>query len=218
MQRFWSAALLGAAFVLLPQVVVAHPNHEHTNQSDEDFPLLLNSADATIFSFSTPLSGAQEVPPNNSLATGFATAILKGNPTNWLFEYTVTFSDLSGPLVLGHIHQGAIDVAGPVVHNLDSLPLGVTSGTIVGNWSSTEVTDTVATFNGLLTGNFYFNLHSDTAEFRRPGEIRGQIDEPVTKSVPEPASALSLLIFGLLGGGLQLRNQKNRHQSTIAKC
>ncbi|MGE5808755.1 MAG: CHRD domain-containing protein [Nitrospirota bacterium] len=62
----------------------------------------------------TPLSGAQEVPPTTSTGTGTGTLtvdLTSGTATN----ISVTFSGLSGPATAAHIHKGAAGTTGPVV-------------------------------------------------------------------------------------------------------
>lgn len=172
MKPVWALPLLSLAFASLTPV----------------------AANAATFTFAGPLSGSQEVPPVDTPATGSFEAILDGDPDDWTFTYEVSFSDLVAPLTLAHIHQAPRGVNGPVVHNLDNPPLGETSGTIVGDWLSTEVDDAATTYEELLAGNHYFNLHS--TEFPA-GEVRGQIvrDEP-NASVPEPTSAIAVVMVG----------------------
>lgn len=176
------------------------------------------AANAATFSFSNPLSGSQQTPPNASPATGFATSTLNGEPDSWIFNYDLTFSDLSGPLALAHIHLAPVGQAGPVVHDLDAPPLGSTSGQIVGDWTSAEVValgvDPSVVFNRFLDGQYYFNVHSDTpgTNFRAAGEIRGQIQDPIAASVPEPSAVLSLLALSTLGGRSVLRRCQKDQQ------
>jgi CHRD domain len=200
MNRLWTAALLSTLCTSLFQV----------------------AANAATFSFSNPLSGSQQTPPNASPATGFATSVLAGEPDRWSFSYNLTFSGLSGPLALAHIHLAPVGQAGPVVHDLDAPPLGDTSGQIVGDWTSTEVValgvDPSVVFSRFLDGQYYFNVHSDTpgTNFRAAGEIRGQIQDPiVAESVPEPSAVLSLLALSAFGARSVLkRAEKDSQKST----
>lgn len=180
MKQLWAVAALSTALTALAPV----------------------AANAATFNFAGSLSGSQEVPPVNSPATGFFEATLNGDPDNWTFNYKVTFADLTGGLILAHIHQGNRGTNGPVVHNLDNAPLnqGVTSGTIVGDWTSAEVPagTSAAVFNRFLGNGYYFNLHSTTF---RGGELRGQIEQ-----TPEPATVMGLALVS--GTVLLLRRRQ----------
>lgn len=184
MRQFWKVVVLSSALVT-------------------SIPL---AAHAASFTFSGSLSGAEEAPtPNNSLSTGSFLATLNGEPEQWTFNYEVSFQNLTGFLRDGHIHFGDRAVSGPVVHPLDGVSAlvaaNVTNGTLVGDWTSAELPATVApatVFNRFLDGQHYFNIHS--AVFPG-GESRGQIENPVQSAaaVPEPATALGLLVAGALG-------------------
>lgn len=193
MNRAWTVGLLSTALTALSPI----------------------AAHAASFSYAVPLEASQEVAPNisTSSARSSATGTLDGDPLNWVFRYTVQYAGLEGPLADGHIHLGARGTNGPVVHLLDNIGqfLGTTSGTIVGDWTSSDVTaigrvtpDVV--FNNFLAGNYYFNLHS--SQFPG-GEVRGQIDPLVSgaEAVPEPATMLGLLTAGVLGAAARRQRQ-----------
>lgn len=180
MRQFWTVAMLSSALVA-------------------SAPL---AAQAASFTFTGPLSGSQETPPNSSSATGSFVATLVGEPDQWAFNYQVAFQQLTGLFRDGHIHLGNRAVAGPVVHRLDGVTelvaSNVSSGTITGNWTSAELPATVSAatvFQRFLNGQYYFNVHSTTFP---GGEVRGQIENPV-KSVPEPTTALGLVVAGAIG-------------------
>lgn len=170
------------------------------------------AANAATISFSSILSGSQEVPPVATPATGSATATLSGAPGSWVFDYVVNYSGLQGVVAapFAHIHNAPLGVNGAIVHDLDNANLppiaGSTAGIITGNWrfddATSPLTDVLA--QALLNGNAYFNIHTT---FSRSGEIRGQIIP-----VPEPESAMGLLAFGALGAGLTLKNHKNKQK------
>lgn len=191
MRQFWTVAVLSSALVT-------------------SAPL---AAQAASFTFSGPLSGAQEAPtPNGSPATGSFLATLTGEPEKWALSYQVSFQNFTGFFRDGHIHLGVRGVSGPVVHKLDGVDAlvaaNVTSGTLVGDWTSVELPATVTAatvFQRFLDGQYYFNAHST----RFPGgEIRGQIENPV--SVPEPAAVLGLLVVGAIGAATR---RKRANQS-----
>ncbi|MCY7276050.1 MAG: CHRD domain-containing protein [Phormidesmis sp. CAN_BIN44] len=163
------------------------------------------AAQAASVNFSGPLSGAQEAPTSNaSPATGSYVATLVGEPEQWTFNYKVSFQNLTGSLRDGHIHLGSRGAAGPVVHSLDGIAAvvetNVTSGSLVGDWTSADLPATLApatVFQRFLDGQYYFNVHSTIFP---GGEIRGQIDNPTASvAVPEPATAIGLLVAGVLG-------------------
>lgn len=197
MKQLWMTGLLGAGLAIAPQV-----------------------AQAATFSYSVPLEAEQEVAPNisTSSAQGTATGTLVGDVTSWVFNYTVEYAGLEGPLADGHIHLGERGTNGPVVHFLDSIDSfrGTTSGTIVGDYTSNDVlaagvvTPDVV-FNSFLAGGYYFNVHS--AAFPG-GEIRGQIESfEAAESVPEPAMVLGMLTVGTLG--LISRSKKRRDELKV---
>jgi hypothetical protein len=124
--------------------------------------------------FAALLSGANEVPPRATAASGAAGFNLEGG--------TVTYSiEVHGlPNVIGaHIHSGAAGVNGPIrVRFLDApvtAPLSAGNGVLIeGSFTAANVTG--VTFDQLIeqmrAGNAYVNVHSPTYP---GGEIRGQL-------------------------------------------
>lgn len=119
--------------------------------------------------FVANLTGAQEVPPNSSTATGTATLTL--SPDETTARVSVRFNGLSSAQTDAHIHGPAQPgVSGPV---LFPLPLGQINDFQV-NLTPAQVVDLK---NGLL----YVNIH--TGNFTA-GEIRGQfLSSPASASV-----------------------------------
>lgn len=110
------------------------------------------------------LSGAQEVPPTPSLATGTAVAFLH-EPENRVV-YVVNSTGLAG-VVAAHFHQGAAGVNGPVM-----VPLNGANGTycgVSGPLTAAQVTAWKA--NGV-----YVNIHTNAFA---GGEIRAQMIKDV---------------------------------------
>jgi len=101
----------------------------------------------------------QEVPPDASTATGFAT-FSYDNTTNEL-TYNITFSGLSSTETGAHIHQGVVGVDGPIQFTLLS-----------GSPKTGTVTLSASQETSLLAGELYVNIHSNNFS---GGEIRGQI-------------------------------------------
>ena len=133
--------------------------------------------------FSARLSGAEEVPPINTAGTGdFEMTMQQGTIT-----FLLTFSDLSSPLSLAHLHFAPSRVAGGVMIFLcggggqPACP-ATTEGSITGTITAANVTGPTA--QGIAAGDLdsaleavrqglsYANMH--TANFGS-GEIRGQV-------------------------------------------
>ena len=110
--------------------------------------------------FKATLSGANEAPnPNASTATGNSTATF--NTTTKILTVTTTYTGLTP--TLGHVHKGAVGVAGGVIFPFTNLasPIVLTTPAL----DATQEAD-------LMANLYYTNLH--TAAFPG-GEIRGQL-------------------------------------------
>ena len=108
------------------------------------------------------LSAAQEVPPNASSGTRAPEVMV--NPSTMDMTYRVTYSGLTGPATMGHIH-------GPA-------PAGQNAGVKV---PFASVAQSPITGSGKLTadqyadlkaGRYYVNIHTAA---NPGGEIRGQL-------------------------------------------
>jgi hypothetical protein len=178
------------------------------------------AAHATIITYSSTLSGLNEVPQNGSPATG-QTTVLIDDVTN-VMTVNASFSNLTAPTTASHIHcctlapfAGTAGVA-TSLPTFPDFPLGVTSG------SYTETFDllNLATYNsnfvssnggsvggarlaflaGLASGRAYLNIHTTAVP---AGEIRGFLTE-----VPEPGS---IALFGLGAAGLAGLRRRREH-------
>ncbi len=110
--------------------------------------------------FVATLNGTQEVPPNNSTATGTATLVLSPDETTarlWL-----NFSGLSTQQTDAHIHGPA--APGVIAGVIFPLPTGQVNDFQITFTNPSQVTD-------LKNGLHYVNLHSSMFP---SGEIRGQ--------------------------------------------
>ena len=133
--------------------------------------------------FSAILVGANEVPPINTAGSGaFGMQIVGSNIT-----FSISFSDLSSPLAVAHIHFAPSQVAGGVMIFLcggggqPDCP-ATTAGTITGTITAANVTgpttqginpgDLDSALEAVRAGLGYVNMH--TVNFGG-GEIRGQI-------------------------------------------
>jgi hypothetical protein len=175
------------------------------------------AAAAATLNFIAPagLSGAQEVPPRATPATGTGFAIL--DDVALTLRVHLTWTDLLAPAAAAHIHC----CPGPGVNGLvavDFVPVGFPAATD-GEFDHVFDLDAAASYGGAFLGTFggdvdaarsaviaglldrkaYFNIH--TSVFGT-GEIRGDII-PVA-SIPGGAP-LALLALGSLIGLLRRR-------------
>ena len=109
--------------------------------------------------FTAVLNGASESTPNPSAATGSST--LTFNNTTKIFTISTTYTGMTA--TMGHIHKGAVGVAGPVVFGFTNLvsPINYTSVAL----DATQEAD-------LKANMYYVNIHSAAYS---GGEIRGQL-------------------------------------------
>lgn len=140
-------------------------------------------------SFGGKLTGAQEVPPRTTGATGSANFQLSEDGT--ALSYTLKVTNIEN-VVAAHIHCGAKGVNGPVGVTLFMGTPG--SGPISGTLASGTITvpdtgnacnwaDLAAVLAAINSGNAYVNVHTNdgvaptnTGPGDFPGgEIRGQI-------------------------------------------
>jgi hypothetical protein len=160
-------------------------------------------ANATPITYTTILSGANEVPPTGSTATGTATFILN------LDQLTVneTFTGLIAPATAAHIHC----CTPPGTNTGVAVPFTGFPTATSGTYSNTFDLTLTSTYNsafltaeggtaasaeaaliaGLNSGDAYANIHDSTFP---GGEIRGLI----AVATPEPGGLL-LLGTGMIG-------------------
>ncbi|NEW83949.1 MAG: CHRD domain-containing protein [Mariniphaga sp.] len=124
--------------------------------------------DSNIITFKATLNGASETPTNASMATGSATYTY--DKTTYILTGTLTFTGITPSA--GHIHKGAVGVAGGVIFPL-------TAGTVTSPLIFTSPVLDVTQRTDLMAGLYYINLH--TAAFPG-GEIRGQLVQQTTVS------------------------------------
>lgn len=140
-----------------------------------------------VTNFSATLSGANEVPPVPSTATG--TTSLEVDES--AIDYTVDVSGLENPVV-AHIHIAPVGENGPVRLNLcgtsDTPECSTGDGVLVTGSNGATVGTPPITFDDLVAairaGDAYVNVHTDDGAppantgpgDMASGEIRGQIE------------------------------------------
>ena len=148
---------LAKFFVLSIAVLTVISCGDNYNDSDVD-------AGPSITTYTATINGTNEVPANNSTATG--TATMSFNNTTKIFSIAVTHT--LSTITMGHIHIGAAGTNGGVVFNFSSLASPI---------AFTSVALTPAQEADLKANLYYVNLHS--AAFPA-GEIRGQLIQGAT--------------------------------------
>ena len=115
--------------------------------------------------FSAALSGANEVPPVTTQATGTTTLTVNGN----FLGYRIEVANIVG-VTAAHIHRGTPGVNGPIMTPLFSAtpPTGPMTGLLI--HSAVSVPDSVVAH--LRNGTAYVNVHTQS---NPGGLIRGQV-------------------------------------------
>ena len=106
------------------------------------------------------LSGKNEVPPNDSTASGTA-SVRVGSDRSVTVNITVSGMTPTA----AHIHQGAAGANGPVI-----VPLDKTGDNTFASKADAKMTE--AQYEAYKAGNTYLNVHSSKYP---PGEIRAQL-------------------------------------------
>ena len=130
------------------------------------------SLSGQIYNLSGTLSGANEVPPTGSTATGTISGTY--DQATGMIAFDIDFSGLSGNVTGAHLHDAPAGSNGGVIINL--FPPMVSSGNIVGNFALP-----LANEPAFLTGNTYVNIHTSMSP---GGEIRAQVIAQPVPPVP----------------------------------
>jgi hypothetical protein len=113
-----------------------------------------------MYTQTVTLSGANEVPPVTTPATGTASVTIRPDHT-----VSVKVSATGMTATASHIHQGAASANGPVI-----VPFTKTGDNTFVAPDGAKLTD--AQYDAYKAGNLYVNVHSAT---HPGGEIRGQL-------------------------------------------
>ena len=125
------------------------------------FVISTSIAHAETVKLHADMKGSNEVPPNTSPGSGMADATF--DTDSKLLTWTVTYSNLTGPVMGAHFH-------GPVEAGKNAgivLPFKTVESPIQG---SATLTENQAT--DLLAGKWYANIHTSA---NPGGELRGQM-------------------------------------------
>ncbi|MCC6983220.1 MAG: CHRD domain-containing protein [Bauldia sp.] len=124
--------------------------------------LAATPASAQNVNYTAELTGAAEVPPVTTEATG--NVRVSFGQTSKRLVYTITYSGLSGPATAAHFHgPAAADANAPPVIPIEGDLTSPISGSVI-------LTDEQV---GMLEGDqLYFNIHTAA---NPGGEIRGQV-------------------------------------------
>jgi CHRD domain len=124
---------------------------------------LLSTASAATVSYTAHLSGAREVPKNDSKGTGKLDATY--DTATKVLNYTLTFEGLTGPATAAHFHGPAPrgQNAGVLAPIGDKNPTSPVTGTVT--LSEDQAKE-------LHAGKVYVNVHTAA---NPGGEIRGQV-------------------------------------------
>jgi hypothetical protein len=117
---------------------------------------------AEMINFTAELSGAAEVPPSDSTATGMLEATYDTETME--LTWTVTYDGLTGDAAAAHFHGPAAEGenAGPVVPIEGDLASPIEGSATLTEEQATQLQD----------GMWYFNIHTEQYP---DGEIRGQV-------------------------------------------
>jgi hypothetical protein len=127
--------------------------------------IAIGAAHAAPTSIKVPLTGADQVPPVQTQASG--TANLTYDPSSRVLTWNITTSGLSGPVTMAHFH-------GPAASGKNAAPVvwltqkgSESTGPITG-----EATLTPEQAQEFSAGQWYVNVHTKD---HPAGEIRGQV-------------------------------------------
>jgi hypothetical protein len=195
--RFAGLGVLGAAALFLGLLFVGLLPAAH-------------AAGSGLITCSTTLTGANEVPPTRSTATG--TVSYSFDSLTAMSTWSVTFAGLTNFAIAAHVHAPALPGSNAaVVVPLTTIP-AATSGSYSGSATTTFPTTSEPSAaqyaTDLLAGKAYANIHT---VIYPGGEIRGWLSCTQASPVPEfsptmGALALAAMLFPLAAGLRRIRS------------
>ncbi|QWD22861.1 CHRD domain-containing protein [Polynucleobacter paneuropaeus] len=122
--------------------------------------IAIASCGAYAQSMKVTLTGAQEVPPVMTSASGVGAIMVAPDGS---VSGTITTTGMEG--TMAHIHEAPMGQNGPVI-----VPFNKTADNVWSAPAGAKLTE--AQLQSLKSGNLYLNVHSAT---NKPGEIRAQL-------------------------------------------
>jgi hypothetical protein len=120
-------------------------------------------AQADMMRMTADLTASNEVPPNNSKASGSVDVIY--DTASKKVSWNGSYENLSGPATAAHFHTGEAGKNGGVA-------VPIFSGANAKSPFSGSATLTDAQARDLMAGKWYVNIHTAA---HKAGEIRGQV-------------------------------------------
>jgi hypothetical protein len=161
-------------------IAPAHNNQAFAQQMGNQTTMAANQTMAANPDFDARLTGTSEVPPVQTIASGFADLDVEVEDGQRVVDYELSVSNISG-VTQAHIHQGNSSENGPIIVPLFNAP--TPAGPVTGQVSEGQITP--ANFVGPLqgmqlddlislmqNGQAYVNVHT---EQNPQGEIRGTV-------------------------------------------
>lgn len=147
-----------------------------------------------LISCTATLTGANEVPPATTAATGSITYTF--DPNTSTSTWTLIWSGLTAPATAAHVHAPAPPGSSTGVQVPFAGIAAATSGTFTGSTTTIVSLTPTALATALLGGNAYANIHTSTFP---GGEIRGWLSCTQASGVPEfPLGLGALAVAALL--------------------
>jgi hypothetical protein len=132
------------------------------------------AAQAKTVRFTATLSGAEQVPPVTTAATGKVIATLDTDEK--VLTYIVTYSGLSGPAVAAHFH-------GPADKGANAPPIVPIDASDLPSPIAGTADMTAAQMGDLTAGKWYFNIHTAA---NPGGELRALAASPSPAATRAP--------------------------------
>jgi CHRD domain len=172
MKKILQTAMVGFLVIVVACNDSGSNNTNDATKTDTPAAMNDNSTAATsnvMIKTTLPMKPDQEVPANNSSASG--TADVTYNKNTKMLTYTLNWSGLTGNATMAHIHGTAPrGTNAGVKHDLTNVLKKETSGSFT---DSVKIDASDIKEDSLLSGFYYFNIHTPA---NPGGEIRGQIE------------------------------------------